>query len=1170
MRSQCNVNFISKYAYIVDSPSEVPNPSHPHIDIETYLADAALQNNVYGKSKHLVCQNGHELIKYKSDKRKSHFKHKHCSDTGGNPMTTWHSEWQSNFLHTEVLHKKLPGGYTDRYADAMEANIVLEFQHSHKMTQDVDNKNHDFSLHKRQVYWIIDCQDSLDVEYLDLSKTFLLIFKSDHWKYENFKGCEYIFLDKDEYIFRIKPSMVKGHMIDVYERKTKQAFISDLKANTDVWNDTNLPHCTLYLNQRGAGCGKTYESIQLMSSNEFQHKTCFVYLTKMKTVTEVIHNEFKEQYKEGRLITIEMSESQEEFGRQYKAVYKNKKTGNDCQIIIGTIDSFMYALGNKSNTDKDFFKGLVRSIIDGYEPPTAGGVIRYAGKNMSLNKRCLLIVDEAQDLQEDYILALAKIMRSTYTDVYVIGDKLQSIWFERNIYTFLEGNDLPHTTVQRTIGKNIVRRFHNEQFKDFVNNVIDFNKYDLPSIESVCDGACKFQHANNETPYHMFEQPTIYSEDKDDIKINNVIKSIIQHMEREVHDHGYLPKHFMFIFPIIKMNKLAQMLETGIQLFWINKFENKEYQDNVLRKDSYWVDRVDDKVYHQHAFLHKSEDNKPINLKESEQSTRLLSIHASKGQGCEVVFLLSLSESALVLYSKQANNLMYDSLLHVAVTRQKLKLYIGLTNTGDDIYRRFSKTSTISVLHGVEPSLSNASKYNKIQDVSTYLLENRYKEFYETVIKPAELHKTIPKQESINRYSMDWGHHIVRYCVFLYTLFFNMVKNTECSVNCQLFAVLHKIKSKTLIFYYDQEEYYRSLRDSDQNDNYIPILYFSKSKHTQYYKFRRVLRDNIKSIQKKLRVCLDANTLPQLCPLEMAILVHLIDVHSNGQYHQIGIMDVYKIIYVYQQCFKDNDHTRFGCECNKCFEDCSTNENASMYQDMVNSITNHYEITKTIRHMYDEFLKKVYEIIPASERLTTNIFHKISLQGSSEFTIWNTYIPLISHSSSHVFYFIVKPTFNLLNFNEVIFEAISNTALISHCDKESENFKRYHGKTVIVCVFTFDSIEPIFIQVPITEKTIGNSIEGYLYDKYTSLNERVYQLYEHYHSLNETNAIECILDKLQSKSKMPSYITDFFVTVKTLCETASPELVISYASLGTLNELLKKRIKEYLGNEFDA
>ena len=240
----------------------------------------------------------------------------------------------------------------------------------------------------------------------------------------------------------------------------------------------------------------------------------------------------------------------------------------------------------------------------------------------------------------------------TNIDVYVIGDKLQSIWGAENIYTYMEHNDLA-IPVAKSNGRNHVMRFHNEHFRPFVNSIISFQKYGLPPIEAICNKpGCVHSH---EIPYHTFKTDDYdYTSDR-----------VLEYMTMEIAKHDYLPHNFMIIFPILKNNVLADVLYSKIQRFWKKR----------LGED-------------QHVFLHRSVEGQTINLKESEKATRILSIHTSKGNGCEVVFLMGLTEKALRVFSKQTGNLVYDSLLHVAITRQKKSLYIGLDNDYDDIYRR--------------------------------------------------------------------------------------------------------------------------------------------------------------------------------------------------------------------------------------------------------------------------------------------------------------------------------------------------------------------------------------------------------------------------------------------------------------------------------------------------
>ena len=164
----------------------------------------------------------------------------------------------------------------------------------------------------------------------------------------------------------------------------------------------------------------------------------------------------------------------------------------------------------------------------------------------------------------------------------------------------------------------------------------------------------------------------------------------------------------MFIFPIVnEKNKFLTLLYPALQQFWVDFFANpKSYTDLVLenmRKSDYWtyklVERENDSNYYQYVYWHRSENNQPINLNESSDSTRILSIHASKGNGCECVYFLGLSEFMLTCHTDGIKNtLVYESLLHVGITRQKKYLFIGYDGkTNDDICKRLG--SYLSLIH---------------------------------------------------------------------------------------------------------------------------------------------------------------------------------------------------------------------------------------------------------------------------------------------------------------------------------------------------------------------------------------------------------------------------------------------------------------------------------------
>jgi hypothetical protein len=1175
--NKCDCYFDSQYAYIVKELNDEISEENK-ITIVEYLDNEKLQIKIKKNKQYLVCSNGNELIKYESNIKRSHFKHKNDPNSDG--MSEWHKKWQSNFEITEK-----PIG--NRFADACVDNVVLEFQHSRIPKNLIDERKLNYDNNNKELLWIIDCKDSVNIDELENNRYMITFNNSELWKYENFISHNTIYLDVDDKIFRINPNKVKSHMYDVNEYKTKEEFIQSIKNKVNIWCDDELSQCVLYHNQRGAGCGKTYESIQLLDKSEiFKHKDTFIFLTKMHSAKEVIYNELKEQYERGDLSNLKLlEEGNDMVGKQYLIKYKNNKNNKNCTLIIGTIDSFMYAIGNKNVRDRNYFSGIVKSIKDGFVDTGRDGSIKYASEKPKLNKNCLIIIDEAQDLEPKYIQAISNIMRNTYIDTYVIGDKLQSIWGEHNIHTFLETNDLPTININRNMGINHVMRFHNQQFMDFVNKIIDFKKYNLPLIEKICDNKkCKYIHENNILPYTIFKSEKIFADEVDENKVNRVIEQIIIYMENEITKYNYLPNNFMFIFPILSKNFLANRLESRLQDFWIKKFEDKQYQKNVLMKNNYWNNKINTDSYNKYVFLHKSDEGKSINLKESENATRILSIHASKGNGCEVVFLLGTSEKSLRLFSHDTGNLMYDSLLHVALTRQKKSLYVGLEDRNDDIYLRFNNTCDIILDTEILPLIEYVNKNIQYPKIINYSLEYNFNKIDKLFIKPNNYEELIPETE--NKNIIDWGHHIIRYAVFRYNIMAKICNN-EKLINDdndyidQFITILKKISELQIkiLLYNDYYDLLKKITNLNKTQNYnqkiaMPILQFKTTQNTKYHKYTHILHDIIKLVQNKIIKALNKNKMPILCPLETVILFHIIEIMDNGRYAEITIMDIYSILYCYDECSNtlDDTHNYYKCLCKKNFNEGNNSNDESSFNDIRQSIKHHYEKTEIIENIYSNYSKYIKEHY--NEIFEYNINQREYYgKESQNFCIGDTF-PIIANSKNYVIQFIIKPQFNKLNFNDIIFSGLFNTFITLNIDKE-----KYKNKKIIICILSLDSITPIFYEFNIDKnnKNLKESIKQYLLKFYKNNHKDIYDFYIYNieQKPKEKHNITYIIEKLEEKKyeKVQKYIKKFFDDIRTeynkeknqerkkmiLMKVNDKELF-----LDELNKSLENAIDEYL------
>jgi hypothetical protein len=1120
------------YAYIWDDNMTYENK----ISIQKYNKNKLLKKQITNEEKNIYCCEGHQLINYTSIFKNSYFKHVQHN------LTKYQQKLQCKFdsinikIDDVIFHASIDDNIFIFQDDEIDEETIISY--SNKC------KNNNTKLH-----WIINCNKSIKIN--ESGDIFLITFLKEEWKYKNFISLECIYLNVEDKLYKINPSCVKSHMIDVREYKIINDFLFSLKIKINIWDDSLVIQCVLYHNQRGAGCGKTYESIQLLNNDAlFINKHIFIYLTKMHTAKEVIFKELYEQQLNGKLENLTITEESEnviveiESGdykkKQYKLTYFNKLKNKECIVIIGTIDSFMFAIGDKNNRCNDFFAGIVKSIKNGFVKTDSDGSIRYTGDSIKLNKECLVLIDEAQDLGSEYIEAVCSIMRNTYIDTYVIGDKLQSIWGDHNIHTHLENNDLPNIQIQRSTGINHVMRFHNYQFKNFVNNIIDFEKYNLPKIEKICDlQNCKYSHEDELRPYTIFETSPIYKDDKDNNKVDSTIDKIINYVNHEVNKYNYLPNNFMFIFPILSNNYLASRLESTLQEFWMDKFNNVDYINNVLINNEHWKNKLNNE-YHKYVYFHKSDEGKSINLKDSENATRILSIHASKGNGAEVVFLLGLSEYTLKIFSKDANNLVYDSLLHVALTRQKKSLYVGIVNNGDKIYNIFKENFDVESDENIEPRIEDIRIHNKYGKIIDYaiLQPEIFKQLDDNYIKPYDLNAYIPEVENTNSI-VEWGHHIIRYYVFLYYIQYNICNdnNVVDIYKHQFVAVVNKI-SKLKIIQLRHTEYYNYIYDNfgsinkKQYTDSFPILLFKTNEYTKYSKYKNNIIDFIKNIQRKIH---DAITLkrklPSLCPLEIVILYHIYKTHDDGIYSKLTIMDIYSIIHCYDECSNsiDSIHDEYNCLCKIKFTNYDNINQTTSYVEMRQSIKNHFEKTKDVNKLYLNYVDYLNNNLKGASTFKYNMFKTIVGGGPNDnFKITSNFV-LIAFSPDYIIYFIIKPQFNKLNFNEIMTDGIMHKYLLSIKPL-------YSDKKILTCIFTLDSIKPIFINFNLNNNDtfLKNIIKDYLISEYTSKHMVIKQYYD-YHYKNKPATIikfnEYIYEKIKNFENLPLYIKIYFYDI---------------------------------------
>jgi len=887
-----------------------------------------------------LCENNHEIIpcfKYNNEKAiKLFFKHKkiniHFSE-----LSDWHINWQNEFdkKYQEIIIKNynFSTNSNERRADVYINDIVIEFQYSTISNLDIGLRSRDYiDILGKKLFWVVYI-DPLHISLNSYKYETKIKCLEKSWMFKNFDiniPKFFIFLNIGDKLYKIDPKTIDKdtHSITISNENicTRKQFVNVIKNYNKSEISTNLidklPEDeklnlpTIWYNQRGAGCGKTFESIQLLSltNKNYANKTLFVYLTKVHSAKSVINKELNDQINSEKLILTNFNQINEE--KSNKFIYTFEHDGEVKTIIIATIDSFLYAFGSKKHElgiNKkyyDMFKNIRHSIIESGENVTRnkdGRKVKYVGKGV--NNEGLIIIDEAQDLNDHYCKSILTIVKATKADCYIIGDLLQSIWDDVNLMTELPKMCKPdhflhkyYNHIKLVINKQTpcVRRFHNSELMDWNNNYFKnvFPLYGLPAINSICpdEGKCGINH--NLGTYHV---ELIDIEDDKYMDSLQKIKHIIPIVAKEVEENKWEPKDFMFIFPIMKCNTFAENLETKLKKFWHDQDE-----------------KYDDPVY-----LHRSTNGEPINLEKSENKTRILSIHSSKGNGAPVVFVLGVNNHSLAKFN--GSTLVKNSLIYVATTRAKCSMYI-YDKKSDNI---FNKGVTEDIKTSDKDFIS-ISKYIHTNHISNNLIENIDNNDKNFITQNNLINKLVKRMKNsskddtkIDSGVTEWGDHITRigfsnYYINKYIIE-RIKKDTKNGV--KNFSYYQQLKNlcdpkQTSIQIFEEVDEYLKFKDNNYKiPRTIPLTTFKNNiSKIQLECIQAIMIEIINKIRKFVEDTM--NELPKLCPYE-CIILHYMSTSSNismDYKNRIQISEIYRITNDYIQYYSDKN-IRPNCLC---------------------------------------------------------------------------------------------------------------------------------------------------------------------------------------------------------------------------------------------------------------
>lgn len=1034
-------------------------------------------------------------------------------DYSSNGMKEWHVNWQKRFdkfiekrYQRENMHRKFRRTDVD-----LNDHYNIEFQYSPITKIEVDERTHDYGLCNKQIIWIVHGGDSVCVVKSDETTVTLHIKKS--WKYQSFTKYDKIYLDVDDKIYPLVPEKVKSEMVTVGLPIDKDLFCEQLKNPAELPN-LLISQANMYVKQQGAGNGKTYGIIQLLQHKDFKHYETFIYLTKQHSAVHVIYNEFINQLKrektdDGDIISklshIKDIKEDNTVPKKHIITFTDTETRAKRKIIIATFDSFIWVMGNKYSNGINKFQQMVQSIIDDELRCAKNGDIKYAG-GVRLNKKLLLVGDEMQDMHEKYMEAIMKIMNNRYVDFYAVGDKLQSISIENNAFTYLMSHDSTDIiNMHKPNPKNFCRRFNHPQLIKFVNAMIPFGEHCLPEFQNDV-------HVYDENALDIFEGKPIYGKQDDESKVHKEVAVIMEKYIHEVENvkdcegNKRKPNSFLIVTPFVNNNPLAEALNDSIREYWRKKYPSTKYT--------------------KYSVFHKSSDGTPIDLSESDDCTRIVSIHSSKGDGRDVVFVLGFTEEGLKIYSKRSENLIYDSLLHVGLTRMKEKMYFRVEANGDHIHRKIQEYQlTNNDIHDVLPILKISAKI-QLSDLlrNSGSCDEMFNSCHERIIKlssynnvygpPSQDDDGVPKYE--NKELIDYKHHCIRYAV-LKMLLVTKIMNDNVNNSDRSYQQLYQILKHTYDpkIFNNTKDYHNFLfKPKDERRGCMPILKCGGS--DEHF-------DTILGCVNKIRGKLNAymknkEKLVFDTPIESICLHYMMETCDKGKYSALPVSDMYDIVDVYKKTESDTEKFK-------------------------TNISDHHDKIKKVDRIYKKCNEKYANLLWLVD-------HTVQLNGKNDSLRIYKKFPLIGYNNKNVLVCYIKPQFTQINYNEIMMDSIFDTYLMLNLKKDeytdkTTNYSKFAGKKLLTCVFTLDFDEPYYFdwrkdnKYITDEKFIRDAIKKSVYDIFKSSHSSMYLFYTYWASKCKSRDpikivayVRNMYDKNQNKYPpnfiFPGYINDFF------------------------------------------
>jgi hypothetical protein len=786
-----------------------------------------------------------------------------------------------------------------RIADvAAPPDLVLELQHSRITRAEVDARNRDYAGVGKSVVWLVDGTPvGCDVEVVPRHDGASVLTFAHLWPTDAFASCAVMLVHTASGVFSIDPSAIRFGMTVASPPWAVADFVCMVRDPMRHGELRAARHPvaanTLTVLQDPPGSGKTWKLVNLALNPEafpaFAHIDQYLYLTKPHSAKRVVAKELEDNARRFGHPVIERLDTGKAL------LYTVDVSGRQVQVICATIDSFIWRLQNPASpAEAGEFDMFVRMCLGitalGVGPLSRTGTVPFHGKAVSIGPKTLVCFDEATKPRTEYAQALLRIAATANCSVVVAGDKLQSIESPSNCMSAIR--QLPASMMRvHCVEGNTIRRF-GPVLVDFLVTVLGPETYSKHGL-TVPEPTRELGIAEGDGVVVVEKMPRIQQDTPmDDQLITDTVQRIMSAVQADTDALSLLPQHVMCVLPTVKCNPLADALTNALHEFWARKLADCRYRAQLAaspfaEQATALFGAYDAGQVLWLSVFHRSEGGRPIDTSTSDLATRLVSIHASQGDGRRLVVVLQLSEFRLKLHTRSSldpTQLQYDSLLNVALSRAKTKLRVFIEG-GDDVHRRVAPF--LCAAEAPAPVYRVPAGHRQLQPANWPVdaLE---------ALQLAVREQSASRQEAPPRAApplVDHVHHTIRRACMHVVLHIKLLLQYG-GPEAPIFQLLQKVAGKRLRLCDDTQQYVQLLTP---NRGEFVLMRYSRWEATC-----RQIESSFHRLQGFLEELLTSKAWARDSPTsplwhEYVLMWHLLDVHEKGRWTGVPLTVVYEV-----------------------------------------------------------------------------------------------------------------------------------------------------------------------------------------------------------------------------------------------------------------------------------